>query len=431
MKLEIVMPALGESIAEGTVAKWLKKPGDRVDRDEALLEITTDKIDSEIPSPGEGVLSEIKAEEGTTVEVGEVLGLIDTEAEEGAGKDRPKEKTEPEKPAKAEESAEEESVEETGEEESEPTMTPVARNIAEEEGLSASEIEQIEGSGQRGKVTKSDILRYLEERPAKGPREEPEGERAVAPAKDRPAPEQPTSQTEESAEGRIEVIEMSNMRRMIAEHMVRSKQISPHTYTVAEVDMTRIVLFRESAKKRFQEENGFKLTYTPFVLHATVLALKAHPLVNSSVEDKRIIRKDFINLGIAVALDAGLIVPVIRNADEKNLLGLARAANSLAEKALQKKLSPDDVQGGTFTVTNPGVFGNIFGLPIINQPQLGILGVGAIKKRPVVIDDAIAIRSIMYLSLSYDHRVIDGALAARFIQKIRSILEDYDTDRAL
>jgi pyruvate/2-oxoglutarate dehydrogenase complex dihydrolipoamide acyltransferase (E2) component len=228
----------------------------------------------------------------------------------------------------------------------------------------------------------------------------------------------------------IKVIEMSNMRRMIADHMVESKKISPHTYTVAEVDMTSIVKYREKTKQKFLAEKGFKLTYTPFILHATVLALKAHPLVNSSVVDGKIYQKQHINLGVAVALESGLIVPVIKNAEEKNLLGLARKANELGLKAQNKKLTPTDVQDGTFTVTNPGIWGNIFGLPIINQPQLGILGVGAIKKRPVVVDDAIAIRSIMYLSLSYDHRVIDGALAARFLQEIRSILEDYDMERA-
>ena len=213
--------------------------------------------------------------------------------------------------------------------------------------------------------------------------------------------------------------------------MVASKRISPHTYTVGEVDMTRIVRFRDQIKHKFEREKGFKLTYTHFILHATIMALRAHPLMNSSVEDGKIIQKHSINLGVAVALDSGLIVPVIKNAEDKNLLGLARRSNELASAAQSKKLLPDDVQGGTFTVTNPGVFGNIFGLPIINQPQLGILGVGAIKKRPVAIDDAIAIRSIMYLSLSYDHRVIDGALAARFVQKMRDSLENYDLDSVL
>lgn len=416
MKVDVVMPEMGESIAEGTLAKWLKQAGDEVEKDEAILEITTDKIDSEIPAPEDGVLSEILVEEGDTVEVGAVLARIDTEGtaeETEEPKEKAKEKTKKKKKEKEEEEKEDEREK--------VALSPVARNIAEEEGLTGEELDQIEGSGQGGKLTKADILGYLEGRSEEGKREAApeEVEEAVA------------SSQEDYRDDRVEIIEMSNMRRMIAEHMVQSKRISPHTYTVAEVDMTRIVKFRESIKSRFEKEKGFKLTYTPFVLDATVQALKTYPLVNSSVDRERIIRKDYINLGIAVAIETGLIVPVVKDADEKNLLGLARSANDLAFRAQNKKLSPDDVQGGTFTVTNPGVFGNIFGLAIINQPQIGILGVGAIKKRPVVVDDAIAIRSMMYLSLSYDHRVIDGALAARFLQHIRQELEEYDTEQTL
>lgn len=405
MKIDVLMPEMGESIAEGTVAKWLKKPGDPVTRDEPLLEITTDKVDSEIPAPAGGVLAEVLVEEGKTVAVGSVIARL--ESEPAAGR-MPEAAPVPSPPA-AESSA---AVDRP--------MSPVARSIAREEGLSAEEVSRIEGSGRGGRVTKDDVVRYLDHRS-----EPPVSAAAAA------SPASLSGTADSDGEGRVEIIEMSTMRKLIAEHMVRSKQTSPHTYTVAEVDMTRIVRFRDSVKKRFEAENGFSLTYTPFILHASVLALKAHPLVNSSVDGERIIRKDYINLGVAVALEAGLIVPVIRRADEKNLLGLARAAWELAVKAQQKRLSPVDVQGGTFTVTNPGVFGNIFGLPIINQPQVAILGVGAIKKRPVVIDDAIAIRSIMYLSLSYDHRVIDGALAARFVQTIREVLENYEVERAL
>lgn len=408
MKIDVLMPEMGESIAEGTVAKWLKKPGDPVNRDEPLLEITTDKVDSEIPAPASGVLAEIVADEGKTVAVGSVIARIESEAEKSSA---PADRTEAEPPALVLAPPDR-------------PMSPVARSIAREEGLSPEELSQIPGSGRGGRVTKEDVVRFLDHRTeSEAPAEAP------VPARAAQADSAPPSESE--AEGRIEVIEMSNMRRLIAEHMVRSKRTSPHTYTVAEVDMTRIVRFRDSVKQRFEAENGFSLTYTPFILHASVLALKAHPLVNSSVDGDRILRKDFVNLGVAVALESGLIVPVIRRADEKNLLGLARSAWELAQKAQQKRLSPGDVQGGTFTVTNPGAFGNIFGLPIINQPQVAILGVGAIKKRPVVIDDAIAIRSIMYLSLSYDHRIIDGALAARFVQSIREILENYDTARAL
>jgi len=399
MKVDVVMPEMGESIAEGTIAKWLKKPGDPVSRDEALVEITTDKIDTELPAPEGGVLAEILAEEGKTVEVGTLLARIESDGKVKVQPDKPSEK------ATAEESPEPAPVK----------ASPVARNVAVQEGVSQAELASVVGSGQAGRITKKDVLEYLERREEPTPTSEP-GD---------------TVKRTEAADGFITVTEMSTMRKIIADRMVASKRISPHTYTVGEVDMTRVVRFRDQTKHKFEREKGFKLTYTHFVLHATVMALRAYPLMNSSVEDDKIIQKHSIHLGVAVALDSGLIVPVIKNAEDKNLLGLARRSNELASAAQTKKLLPEDVQGGTFTVTNPGVFGNIFGLPIINQPQLGILGVGAIKKRPVVIDDAIAIRSIMYVSLSYDHRVIDGALAARFVQKIRDSLENYDVDSVI
>lgn len=424
MKVDVLMPEMGESITEGTVAKWLKEPGDKVERDEAILEITTDKIDSEIPSPEDGVLAEILAEEGKTVAVGDALARIETEeaaaeAGERAQQAAPAEEKTPEKPQPAQEEPPSAPVgpaatEAPSQPKVDRPLSPVARSLVREEGLTEEELDSIEGSGRGGRVTKDDVVKYLESR-------------TPAAAEAPPAPKTPKP----SREGLVEVIEMTQMRKAIAEHMVRSKHTSAHTYTVAEVDMTRIVRFRDSVKGPFQRENGFKLTFTPFILHATVRALKAHPLMNSSIDGDRILQWEYVNLGMAVAIESGLIVPVIKQADEKNLLGLARAANDLAMRAHSKKLLPDDVQGGTFTVTNPGIFGNIFGFPIINQPQVGILGIGAIKRRPVVIDDAIAIRSIMYMSLSYDHRVVDGALAARFLQEIRGILEDYDTDRAL
>lgn len=396
MKVDVVMPEMGESIAEGTIAKWLKKLGDTVERDEALLEITTDKIDSELPAPESGVLAEVVAEEGETVEVGALLARIETDG---------KVEVQADKPAAV-------PTEEDAPEATPVKASPVARNVATQEGISDGELARVAGSGHGGRVTKKDVLEYLENR-------EPESE--------------PVEEVEPFTDARegITITKMSTMRKTIAERMVASKRISPHTYTVGEVDMTRIVRFRDQIKHRFEQERGFKLTYTHFVLHATVLALRAYPLMNSSVEDDKIIQKGYVNLGVAVAIPTGLIVPVIKNAEGMNLLGLARKSNELAVAALNKKLLPDDVQGGTFTVTNPGIFGNTFGLAIINQPQLGILGVGAIKKRPVVIDDAIAIRSIMYLSLSYDHRVIDGALAAQFVQKIRDSLETYDLDSAI
>ncbi len=394
MKVEVMMPEMGESITEGSVAKWLKKPGDKVERDEALLEITTDKIDSEIPSPENGVLAEILAEEGDTVNVGTPLARIETAGDQQVSK--PPEKVTPKRDKKA------------------AALSPVAKKIAAEAGLSESELSHIEGTGVRGRLTKEDLLKYVDGQ-----------------AQKIDASAEPGIVDTAFDEDRVEIIDMSTIRKTIAERMVESKRISPHTYTVAEVDMTRIVDYRERVRRTFEREKGFRLTYTPFILHATVLALKAFPLMNSSLEGDKIIKKKFINLGVAVALESGLIVPVIKQAEEKNLLGLARAAAELAERAMNRKLMPEDVQGGTFTVTNPGVYGNIFGLPIINQPQLGILGVGAIKKRPVVINDAIAIRSIMFISLSYDHRVIDGSLSAQFVQNIRSNLENYDTENAV
>lgn len=422
MKIDVVMPQMGESITEGTIAKWLKKEGEKVERDEAILEITTDKIDSEIPAPESGILTRILHQEGETVQVGTVLAQLDTEAAQGKVGETVKEAVAEKRGQK------EERKEQKKEEPSEPkrSISPVARTIAEKEGLSPQEIQEISGSGQRGRITKEDVLKYLETRQEGG---EPEREEKEA-AGTVPAAQIPRM-TFKYDEERVQVIPMTPMRKRIAEHMVYSKHVSPHTYTVGEVDMTRIVQFREQVKREFEREEGFKLTYTPFILDATVQALKEFPLMNSSVEGDNIIRKEYIHLGIAVALEEGLLVPVIKDADEKNLLGLARSAYELAERARTKKLRPEDVEGGTFTVTNPGIFGNIFGLPIINQPQVGILGVGAIKKRPVVIGDAIGIRSVMYLSLSYDHRVVDGALAGRFVQQIRAGLEDYDVERAL
>ena len=369
MKVDVLMPEMGESITEGTVAKWLKDPGDEVERDEAILEITTDKIDSEIPSPENGVLAEILAEEGKTVSVGDALARIETErataAEEretppaGAAADAVREKPEakpepsPEKRTTTEEASAQPQVDRP--------LSPVARSLVRKEGLTEGELDSIEGSGRGGRITKDDVVKYLENR---APESEPEPTA-------KPEPRKPPR------EGLVQVVEMTQMRKSIAEHMVRSKQTSAHTYTVAEVDMTRIVRFRESVKGNFERENGFKLTYTPFILHATVRALKAHPLMNSSLDGDQILQWEYVNLGVAVAIESGLIVPVIKQADEKNLLGLARTANDLAIRAHSRKLQPDDVQGGTFTVTNPGIFGNIFGLPIINQPQVGILGVGS------------------------------------------------------
>ncbi|GAB4237853.1 MAG: hypothetical protein Kow00109_11990 [Acidobacteriota bacterium] len=419
MAMEVKMPPLGESVTEGIVARWLKQVGDEVEKDEALVEITTDKVDTEIPAPESGTLVEILVPEGETVPVGGVLARLEPKGAERT----PEAETAPaatatEKPRSGAESlpAAAPAAKETF---TEQPLSPVARTLAREHGLTDEDLAAVKGSGRGGRITKEDILQFLAAR-----KTAPAAAAAEAPPSATPPPPAVKEGTRR--------VPMTPVRKMIAEHMVRSKRTSPHTYTVAEVDMTRIVQFRETVKKRFQETHGFSLTYTHFILHAVVTALQAHPLLNCSVDGDEIVLHDYVHLGVAVALDNGLIVPVIKHAEEKNLLGLARSAHELAAKAQAKKLSPDDVQGGTFTVTNPGVFGNIFGLPIINQPQVAILGVGAIKKRPVVVEgDAIAVRSMMYLSLSYDHRVIDGAEAARFLQRVRNLLETYDTEHAL
>lgn len=415
MQIDVKMPQMGESVTEGFVAHWLKRPGEHVEKNETLLEITTDKVDTEIPAPGSGTLLEILVPEGESAPVGAVLARLEvggsetTEAHEEperSGGTAVGEQAELASTATAEAQRGSGSGVATFRE---APISPEVRNFAREHGISEEDLRRISGSGRGGRITRQDVLAFL-------------GERTQA-ATAQPPPElsTPTAGTRR--------VPMTPVRKLIAEHMVRSKRTSPHTYTVAEVDLTRIVRFREAIKERFQEIHGFNLTYTPFILHATVVALKAHPLLNCSIEGDEIILHDYVHLGIAVALESGLIVPVIKQADEKNLLGLARAAHDLAVRARNRRLSSEDVQGGTFTVTNPGVFGNIFGLPIINQPQVAILGIGAVRKRPIVVqDDAIAVRSMMYLSLSYDHRAIDGAEAGRFLQRIRTVLEQHEAD---
>jgi 2-oxoglutarate dehydrogenase complex dihydrolipoamide succinyltransferase (E2) component len=392
--------------------KWLKRPGDKVKRDETLLEISTDKVDTQIPAPETGVLAEIVAKEAQTVEVGALLARLETE---GAPAEKPRERAEAATPG------EEGAAAEISEDEEPPRLSPVARNIAEQEGLSSEQLRSIQGSGPRGRIVKEDVVRFVESRTPAAPAE------SVPP---RPAPEEAPAAARQDRE-RVEVLPMSVMRKKIAEHMVLSKRTSPHVYTVAEIDMSAIAAFRERAKKQFEEREGFNLTFTPFILYAAVQALLKWPIVNSSMEGDDILLKKYVNLGVAVAVPDGLIVPVIKSADEKNFLGLARSNYDLSLRAKEKRLQPDDVQGGTFTVTNPGIFRNLFGLPIINQPQAAILGVGAVKKRPVVIDDAIAIRSMMYATLSYDHRIIDGAIAGQFLQEVVRNLEQFDLESSL
>jgi 2-oxoglutarate dehydrogenase E2 component (dihydrolipoamide succinyltransferase) len=427
MPTNVIMPQMGESVAEGTITKWMKKVGEHVDRDEPLFEISTDKVDAEIPSPAAGVLTQILVKENETVVINTVVAVIDGDGT-GVAASAPAEATapHPESPAPTpptlattvaptavpSPASEEQENGETGE----VRTSPLVRRIAREHNVDLSDVK---GTGLGGRVSKKDILDYLDQRRAGAPSAPPLPAAAPAPAGQTTAPAAAFT-------GAAQIVPMTPMRRQIAEHMVTSKHTSAHVYTVVEVEMTRVVAARERYKQEFEQRNGIKLTFTPFFIRATVEAIKELPVINSSVDGTNIIYKRDVNIGLAVALENGLIVPVIKRADEKNFLGVARAVQDLADRARSKRLSVDDVQGGTFTITNPGSFGGLFGLPIINQPQVAILGVGAIEKRPVVRDDAIAIRHMAYLSISYDHRVVDGAVAERFMGKIKQILENWE-----
>ncbi|MGE0454368.1 MAG: dihydrolipoamide acetyltransferase family protein [Vicinamibacteria bacterium] len=477
---DVIMPQMGESIAEGTVTKWLKKVGDRIERDEPLFEISTDKVDAEIPAPASGVLRQILVEPGTTVAINTVVGVIAAAGEAlaaalaaapapapaapaapAAPPAAPAPPTAAAPPAPAPPAAavaapapapapalaaaapapEKPRPEMTVEELRQTRSSPVVRKIAAEHNV---DIAAIPGTGLSGRVTKQDILGHLEDRaaapappapvapPAAAPAPAP---RAAAPAPP-PAPRPAAAPAPHAAEPspfaayqageRVEVVPMSPIRRKTAEHMTLSKRISAHVSTVWEVDMTRVDQLRKKYRQAYEERSGVKLTYLPFVVKATIDALKAFPVLNSSVEGDAIVYKKDVNIAMAVALDWGLIVPVIRNADEKNILGLSRAIGDLADRARAKKLKVEEVQGGTFTITNPGVFGSLFGTPIINQPQVAILGVGTIEKRPVVRDDAIAIRTMCYLCLTFDHRIVDGSDADRFMALIKKSLQEFD-----
>ena len=427
MPTNVIMPQMGESIAEGTITKWMKKVGERVERDEPLFEISTDKVDAEIPSPAAGVLTQILVKENETVAINTVVAVVDGEGAATAADPEAAATPEPvvTSPAPgtpqangagvAEQPAAAEPQESGGED---VRTSPLVRRIAREHHVDLS---AVKGTGLGGRVSKKDILDFIERRDsAPAPR--------VPPAA--PAPEvtraEPAPAPSIAFTGATHIVPMTPMRRQIAEHMVMSKHTSAHVYTLVEVEMTRVVTTRERYKQEFEERNGIKLTFTPFFVRACVEGIKELPIINSSVDGTNVVYKRDINIGIAVALENGLIVPVIKRADEKNFLGVARAVQDLADRARTKRLSVDDVQGGTFTITNPGSFGGLFGLPIINQPQVAILGVGAIEKRPVVRDDAIAIRHMVYLSISYDHRVIDGTVAERFMGKIKKVLEGWD-----
>ncbi|MDG5767506.1 dihydrolipoamide acetyltransferase family protein [Balneolales bacterium ANBcel1] len=502
-RVEVTMPKMGESIMEGTVVEWSKSIGDYVEQDETLLEIATDKVDSEVPAPEAGVLVEILVDEGETVEVGAPIAVLETDpdaaegvasgesstgdesAEEASGPGEADSTAKPPKDstsggngkggADAASSAKEDDSqvgsgsangvdatdapdrdEQQGagsDSQQEPVpvakgdtppqrkgsdgrfFSPLVRAIAKEEGISQEELESLEGSGNQGRVTKQDVLDYVQS----GRAAQPSGDLHKATGKQGTAAVDAGEISPVWPKENVEIIKMDRMRKVISEHMIRSKQTSAHVTTFAEADVTRLVQYREKHKDRFLREQGFKLTFTPFFIEATIRALREFPMLNSSVDGDRILLKKNINYGLAVALGeagkGGLIVPVIKNAGEMNLLGLARSTHDLAVKAREKKLLPDDLAGGTFTFTNYGSVGNLMGTPIINQPQVAIFGTGMIQKRPVVIEvdgtDTIAIRHMVYLSMSYDHRIIDGAMGGAFVQRVKQLLETFDVNRTL
>jgi len=431
MATNVVMPQMGESIAEGTIVRWIKKVGDAVDRDEPLFEISTDKVDAEIPSPAAGVLTDIKVKEGETVPVNSVVAVIGADGEKPSAQPAQAQPSAAAPPAATSvDTSTPMPAAAVGQPETATTAaapaaaggvlskeelrrqksSPLVRRIARDHDV---DIRQIQGTGISGRVTKRDILGYLE---SGAPKQAPAP--SLARALPTPGPAYRPGE-------RVQIVPMSVMRKKIAEHMVLSAHTSPHVYSVYEVNFGRVAALRDKRKGEY-EAAGAKLTFTGFIAKAIIDALRQFPIVNASVDGDNIVYKKDINLGIAVALDNGLIVPVIRNADEKNLLGLSRAINDLAARARSKKLNPEEVQGGTFTITNPGIFGALYGLPLINQPQVAILGVGGIEKRAVVIDDAIAIRPVCHITLGYDHRLVDGADAGRFLSFVKERLENFE-----
>ncbi|OGF67405.1 MAG: hypothetical protein A2Y62_20345 [Candidatus Fischerbacteria bacterium RBG_13_37_8] len=413
MKIEVIMPQMGESIAEGTLSKWLKQEGDAINKEEPLYEVSTDKIDTEIQSPETGILSKILVKEGETVPVNTVVAYIETEKKQVEEKEREEIVFKEEKSVTVEIAVHEEKAH------SEMRLSPAVRKLLREHDIEPA---QIAGTGANGRITARDVLLYVDEKTKKHSVEEADVPRRARIEEQIITPVEKMSPVKPGE--KIAVVPMTTMRKRIAEHMILSRKTSAHVTTVFEVDMTNIVKMREQLKAQYEKE-GVKLTYIAFIISAIVKALKANPIVNASVSDFDIIYKKEINIGIAVALDWGLIVPVIKEADTLSLLGIAQAVQDLSERARTKKLKLEEVQDGTFSITNPGVFGALMGTPIINQPQVAILGMGAIVKRPVVINDAIAIRHIMYLSLSYDHRIIDGATADAFLAHIKNTLENY------
>lgn len=439
---EIMMPKMGESVEEATITKWFVKEGDKVEEDDPILEIATDKVDSEIPSPVAGTIKEVKFEVDDVVAVGTPVAvvLLEGEEDEDAGEESEKEEQEETKAETSEKQGDNkqegatEKPSSAEEQESDRFYSPLVRSIAKQEGISFKELDNIEGSGRDGRVTKEDLLAYLESGSQKTADESAPKKETAKEEKSAAAPAKTVQAPKVTAGAGDEIKEMDRLRKLIAENMVMSKQVSPHVTSVVEADVTNLVLWRNKVKDQFQKKYGEKLTFMPMFAEAVAKALRDFPGVNASVDGHNIILRKNVNIGMAVALPSGnLIVPVVKQADQKNVVGLASELNRLADAARNNKLSGDDIQGGTFTITNFGSFKNTIGTPIINQPQVAILATGTIEKKPAVVEtptgDVIAIRHKMFLSLSYDHRVVDGALGGMFLRRIADYLEEADIDR--
>jgi 2-oxoglutarate dehydrogenase E2 component (dihydrolipoamide succinyltransferase) len=441
-KKEIVLPAMGEGITDATITRWLVKEGDKVEEDDSIVEVATDKVDSEIPSPCDGVVDRLLFNEGDTPSVGDIIAIINT----GVGDDEPEtveDKTEDKPVVEKDDSVVVESSVDDDEfsgliKSRTPSgrfLSPLVRSIAKKEDISIAELERVEGTGDKQRITRDDLLRYIENRGKSGPKVVNSKVDMVSDSVQKEKVSAPVV-SEQVHSGNVEIIEMDRMRKLIGEHMVMSKRVSPHVTSFVEVDVTNMVMWRNKVKDSFLKREGEKLTFMPLFIEATTRAIKDYPLVNSSVDGDKIIRKKDINIGMATALPNGnLIVPVIKNSDKKSIVGLAADVNSLADRARNNSLKPDEIQGGTFTITNMGSFGNITGTPIINQPQVAILAIGAIVKKPAVIEtpqgDTIGIRHMMILSLSYDHRIVDGALGGMFLKQVGDYIQNWDTERGI
>lgn len=435
-EIELLMPKMGESVAEATITKWLKSEGETVEAEEAVLEIATDKVDSEIPAPEAGTIKKLLFQENDVVKVGDAIAIIEIEgatsnvtAEISTNDIVENSVSEPKIAEIAASVQTSEKISKTST--SGKFFSPLVRSIAEKEGINASELENIQGTGLNQRVTKDDLLNFIENKGNNDQHKPLAASQAEIP---QAVPQAPKKEQVISMGDGDEIIQMDRMRKLISEHMVHSKHTSAHVTSFVEADVTNMVLWRNKIKDKFFAREGEKITFTPIIMEAVAKAIKEMPMVNVSVDGDKIIKRKHINLGMATALPTGnLIVPVIRDADQKNLVGLSKAVNDLANRARNNKLNPDEISGGTFTVTNVGTFGNVMGTPIINQPQVAILAVGAIRKKPAVIEtpfgDTIGIRHMMFLSLSYDHRVVDGSLGGSFVQKVSNILEDFDMNR--